>query len=60
MAPACNPSYLEGRDQEDCSLMPTWANSWKDPISVNGWVWWWYVLVIPATQGSTEENCGPG
>jgi hypothetical protein len=24
---ACNPSYLGGRDQEDQSLKPAWANS---------------------------------
>jgi hypothetical protein len=29
---ACNPSYSEGRDQEDQSFMPTWANSLRDPI----------------------------
>jgi hypothetical protein len=30
---ACNPSYSEGRDQEDHSLKPAWANSFQDPIS---------------------------
>jgi hypothetical protein len=29
----CNPSYLGGRDQEDHSLKPAWANSSLDPIS---------------------------
>jgi hypothetical protein len=27
VAHACNPSYSGGRDQEDCSLRPGWANS---------------------------------
>jgi hypothetical protein len=27
MAHICNPSYSGGRDQEDCSSKPTWANS---------------------------------
>jgi hypothetical protein len=33
MAHAYNLSYSGGRDQEDCSLKPTWANSSQDPIS---------------------------
>jgi hypothetical protein len=32
VAHACNPSYSGGRDQEDCSSKPAWANSLKDPI----------------------------
>jgi hypothetical protein len=27
---ACNPSYLGGRDQEDCSSKPAWVNSLRD------------------------------
>jgi hypothetical protein len=27
MAPTCNPSYSEGRDQEDHSTKPAWVNS---------------------------------
>jgi hypothetical protein len=27
VAHACNPSYSGGRDQEECSLKPAWANS---------------------------------
>jgi hypothetical protein len=26
VAHACNPSYLEGRDQEDCGLKSAWEN----------------------------------
>jgi hypothetical protein len=33
VAHTCNPSYSGGRDQEDCSLKPAWANSSQDPIS---------------------------
>jgi hypothetical protein len=29
---AYNPSYSGGKDQEDCSLKPAWANSSWDPI----------------------------
>jgi hypothetical protein len=28
---ACNPSYSGGRDQEDCSSKPAWANSSTKP-----------------------------
>jgi hypothetical protein len=30
---ACNPNYSGGRNQEDCSSKPVWANSSQDPIS---------------------------
>jgi hypothetical protein len=30
-----NSNYSGGRDQEDCGLKPTQANSWQDPISKN-------------------------
>jgi hypothetical protein len=32
VAHACNPSYSGGRDQEDLSSKPAWANSSQDPI----------------------------
>jgi hypothetical protein len=32
-AHAYNPSYLGGRDQEDCGLKPGRANGSRDPIS---------------------------
>jgi hypothetical protein len=35
MAHACNPSYLEGRDQEDCCSKPARTNSLQDPILKN-------------------------
>jgi hypothetical protein len=31
VAHACNPSYSGGRDQEDCSSKPAWANSSTGP-----------------------------
>jgi hypothetical protein len=33
VAHACNPSYSGGRDQEDCTSKPAWANSFWDPTS---------------------------
>jgi hypothetical protein len=30
-----NPSYLRGRDQEDCGLRSALAESLRDPISTN-------------------------
>jgi hypothetical protein len=35
VAHACNPSNSGGRDEEDCGLKPTWANSLRDPVSKN-------------------------
>jgi tRNA A22 N-methylase len=32
VAHTCNPSYTGGRDQEDRSLKPAWANSLRNPI----------------------------
>jgi hypothetical protein len=32
VAHSCNPSYLGGRDQEDCISKPAGANSSQDPI----------------------------
>jgi hypothetical protein len=39
-----NPSYLGGRDQEDSTLKPAWANSSQDPI-----------LKIPKTKKGLVE-----
>jgi hypothetical protein len=33
VAHVCNPSYSEGRDQEDSGLKPARANSSQDPVS---------------------------
>jgi hypothetical protein len=32
VAHTCNPSYSGGRDQEDLSSKPAWANNPRDPI----------------------------
>jgi hypothetical protein len=48
MAHVGNPSYSGGKDQEDCSLKPTWAI--LDPISTNKSLVWWCISVIPAEQ----------
>jgi hypothetical protein len=43
VAHGCIPSYLEGRDQEDCCWKPAWANSsgkpylLKNPSQKKGW-----------------------
>jgi hypothetical protein len=33
VAHACNPTDLEGRDQEDHGSKLAWANSLQDPVS---------------------------
>jgi hypothetical protein len=43
VAHAYNPSYLRGRDQEDCSLKPIWPNSSRYSVSK-----------IPNTKGLAE------
>jgi hypothetical protein len=45
-----NPSYSEGRDQEDCSSKPAQGNSSEDPISK-----------IPNTKraGGVAQGVGP-
>jgi hypothetical protein len=35
MAHACNPGFLGGRDQEDHSLKPAWANGFSRPYLEN-------------------------
>jgi hypothetical protein len=47
VAQACNPSYLGGRDWEDCCSRPGQAKCLWDPISTNDWTWW-NTSVIPA------------
>jgi hypothetical protein len=46
---AHNPSYLGGRDQEDCGSKPAWANSARNPI-----------LKIPNTKMVGELAQGVG
>jgi hypothetical protein len=49
VAHAYDPSYLGGRDQEDCGLKPAWANSSQDSISKN-----------PSQNKQTEQNRAGG
>jgi hypothetical protein len=46
MAHTCNPSYLDGRDQQDHGLKPAWANWLWDPILIkpNSKKGWWSSL----------------
>jgi hypothetical protein len=62
---AYNPSYSGGRDQEDCSRKPAWANSSQDPSSKNpsqkkrGLVEWLKVKAlssIPSTEKKLLNN----
>jgi hypothetical protein len=50
VAHAYNASYLEGRDQEDCSLKPTQAKSSQDPISKKPFTKW---------AGGVAKGVGP-
>jgi hypothetical protein len=50
VAHACNSSYSRGRDQEDHSSKPAWANSSQDPILKKPFTkkgWW------------SSSRCGP-
>jgi hypothetical protein len=43
VAHASNPNYSGGRDQEDRSSKPAWANSLQDPVSKKPFTekgWW--------------------
>jgi hypothetical protein len=63
---ACNPSYSEGRDQEDFSSKPAWANSLWDPILKNpspkiGLVEWlkvkaWVQTLVPPKKKKAWET----
>jgi hypothetical protein len=55
VAHAYNPSYKGSRDWEDHSLGSVWTKVSQDPISTNGWVWW-YTTVTPARWGSTNKR----
>jgi hypothetical protein len=45
VAHTCNPSYSEGKDQEDHGLSPAWANSLREPI-----------MKIPNTKKSWQSG----
>jgi hypothetical protein len=63
MASACNPSYSGGRDQEDCSSKPAWANSSGDPVSKtlrkNGLVEWLQVKAMSSSPSIAKKKKFP-
>jgi hypothetical protein len=53
---ACNPSYSGGGDLGNLGSRPTWAKSFRDPLSsTNGWVWW-YMPVFPTVWWSINRR----
>jgi hypothetical protein len=59
VAHACNPSYSGGRQQEDCSSKPAWANSLQDPISKKHFTkkgWWSGSRCKPWVQTSVLQK----
>jgi hypothetical protein len=43
VAHTCNPSYSEGRDQEDHGSKPAWGSSLRNPVlkkTITGKGWW--------------------
>jgi hypothetical protein len=46
-----NPSYVEGRDQEDHGSKPAWANSSQGPISK--------ISIIKKRAGRVAQDVGP-
>jgi hypothetical protein len=71
VAHACNPSYSEGRDQEDCGSKPAWANNSQDPIlkkTNHKKVWWsdsrcraWVQTLVPQIKiKERKENIAGG
>jgi hypothetical protein len=61
MAHACNPSFSGGRDQEDHSLKPTWANSstrpyLKKPFTKIGLVKWLKVKALSSSSSTAKKK----
>jgi hypothetical protein len=62
VAHACNPSYSGGRDQEDHSSKPSWANSSEDPISKKtitkkkGFAEWLKVKALRSSPSTTKKK----
>jgi hypothetical protein len=64
VAHTCNPRYSGGRDQEDCSLKPSQANSsarphLEKPFTKIGLVEWFKVKTLSSstsTEGKKEEK----
>jgi hypothetical protein len=62
VAHTCNPSDSGGRDPEDCSSKPTWANSWRGSISrkkkitEKGLVEWLKVKALSSNSRTTKKK----
>jgi hypothetical protein len=61
VAYACNPSYLEGRDQEDRGSKPGWANSsmrpcLKDTQHTTGLEEWFKVLALSSSPSTAKKK----
>jgi hypothetical protein len=57
----CNPCYSGGRDQEDRSLKPAWANSSRDPILKKlftkiGLVGWLKVKALSSSPSTAKKK----
>jgi hypothetical protein len=60
VAHACNPSYSEGRDQEDCGSKPAWTGSFQDPISKKKKITktdWWSGVVQDVSLEFKPKYC---
>jgi hypothetical protein len=63
VAHICNPSHSGGRDQEDESLKPAWANSSNRPylkktIHKKGMVEWLKVLALSSNPSTGKKKLG--
>jgi hypothetical protein len=62
VAHACNPSYSEGRDQEDCSSKPAQANTAPEILSQKalhkklGLVEWIKVKALSSSPSTAKER----
>jgi hypothetical protein len=60
VALTCNPSYSEGRDQEDQVSKPARANSFRDPISkipiTKGLAEWLKVKILSSSPSAKKQN----
>jgi hypothetical protein len=57
----CYPSYSGGRDQEDCSSKPAWANNFmrpylKKPFTKIGLVEWLRVKALSSSPSTTHTK----
>jgi hypothetical protein len=50
VAQTYNPSYLGGKDWEDCSLRPAWAKQVSETLSQQVSQVWWSIFAIQAEK----------